>query len=177
MHTAHAPTRIDQPAFLRTLLPSLLTVQLGESDRDRLREHLQRLDPDDRRMRFMRTMSDPELKAFVAALDFAAAKRLGLLNREGEIVALAEGFAFGVGTRTDMEVAFSTDAAWRRCGLATRLFHDMAQLARERGIDRLVLQCDRRNIAMRRVLKAVDAETREESGEITAVWHCDGGEA
>lgn len=172
MHTAPAPTGIDRPAFLRTLLPSLPTVQLGESDRDGLREHLQRLDSDDRRMRFMRAMSDRDLEVFVAALDFAAATRLGLLSHEGEIVALAEGFAFGVGTRTDMEVAFSTDAAWRRCGLATRLFHDMAQLAHEGGIDRLVLQCDRRNIAMRRVLKAVDAETREESGEITAVWHC-----
>jgi RimJ/RimL family protein N-acetyltransferase len=177
MHTAHAPIRIDRPAFLRTLLPSLTTVQLGESDRDRLRKHWQRLDPDDRRMRFMRAMSDRDLEVFIAALDFAAATRLGLLNREGEVVALAEGFAFGVGTRTDMEVAFSTDAAWRRCGLATRLFHNMAQFARERGADRLVLQCDRRNTGMRRVLKAVDAETFEESGEITAVWPCVRGHA
>lgn len=176
MHTAHAPTGVDRPASLAARSPELRTVQLGTADRGELRAHLERLDADDRRMRFMRGMSDSDLQAFVDALDFTAATRLGILDPDGELVALAEGFAYSNGTQTDMEVALSTDAAWRRRGLATRLFHAMAKLARERGIDRMVLQCDSRNTGMRRLLNGVDAETRNESGETTAIWHCTRGQ-
>lgn len=176
MHATCAPTRFDRRG-LDTIGSGLRAVELGEKDRDQLRRHLKRLDQDDRCLRFMRAMNDRDLDAFVAAIDLTAATRLGLLDCDGELVALAEGFSYGAGTGTDMEVAFSTDTAWRRCGLATRLFYSMARLARERGIDRLVLQCDSRNSGMRRVLKGVDAETREHSGEITAVWRCAGESA
>jgi GNAT superfamily N-acetyltransferase len=124
---------IRRPPSLAAHLPALRIHQLGNADRDRLGEHLLRLDSHDRAMRFMRAMSDRGLASFVAALDFGAATRLGLLTPHGELVALAEGFTYAVGARTDMEVAFSTDASWRRCGLATGLFDAMARLARATG--------------------------------------------
>jgi hypothetical protein len=43
--------RIASPPWPLTQLATLRIVQLGDADRERLRGHLRRLDPDDRRMR------------------------------------------------------------------------------------------------------------------------------
>jgi RimJ/RimL family protein N-acetyltransferase len=170
-------TSTDPEPVLEGADSALRTVLLGEADRDRLRTHLLRLDPDDRRMRFMRAMSDVDIATFATDADFGPATRLGFVDLDGHLVALAEGFSYAVGSQARMEVAFSTDAGWRRRGLATRLFHAMGRIAQERGIERLVLQCDRRNTGMRRLLRNVGAQTCDESGEIEAVWNCTGPHA
>jgi hypothetical protein len=124
----------------------------------------------------MRAMSDGEIESFVAAVDFSAATRLGLLTSEGALVALAEGFPYRVETNRHGGGLFD------RCRLAQARIGDPT-LPRHgvegygHGIARLVLQCDSRNTAMRRLLRTMNGETCEESGEITAVWHFSGGQA
>ncbi len=143
---------------------------MAREDRPRILSHLTRLSDDDRRMRFMKGMTGSELEAFVEATELAGATRMGWLDPLGELVALCEGFAYSVGTRSFMELAFSTDAAWRRHGLARRLFAAMARRAKDMGIGRLELHCDSRNTGMRSLLRAVDAQTCVEKGEVDATW-------
>ena len=150
----------------------LRLVRLDDDDREKLRAHLSRLDADDRRMRFMRVMSDDDITTLVRSDTGEKAVRLGLVDPGGQVVALVEGYAYRVGARTDMELAFSTDQGWRRRGLATFLFHEIARLGRDQGVARLVLQCESRNLSMRRVLRNVDAQTAEDSGEVSAIWCC-----
>lgn len=71
-----------------------------------------------------------------------------------------------------MEVAFSTDPAWRRRGLARALGHAVTALAVHRGIGRIVACCHLRNRAMRCLFDAFDAETECDAGEVSAAWVC-----
>ena len=145
-------------------------IVVSAQDRARLLAHFLRLSPEDRRMRYMRAMSDENLQAQVAALDLTVDARVALLDPGGALVALGEGFVYAAGPRREMEVAFSTDAPWRRRGLARHLGFALARRAAERGVERVVLHCDRCNVGMRRLLGSVGAATHVEDGEVTAAW-------
>lgn len=88
---------------------------LAREDQTCILAHLARLSDDDRRKRFMTGITSGELKAYVDATEFSGATRMGWVDPLGELVALCEGFAFSAGSRSCMELAFSTDATWRRC--------------------------------------------------------------
>lgn len=143
---------------------------VGEKERFELLAHYLRLSADDRRLRFLRVVPDEGLRAHVAALDLTLGVRLALFDSAGSLVALAEGFCYRCGARHEMEVAFSTDAPWRRLGLAKSLGSAMAEHARAYGANRMVLQCDARNAAMRSLLNSVGATSEIEEAEINAVW-------
>ncbi len=143
---------------------------VGEQERRELLAHYLRLSADDRRLRFLRVVPDEGLRAHVAALDLNCGVRLALFDSAGSLVALAEGFCYACGARHEMEVAFSTDAPWRRLGLAKSLGSVMAAHARASGAQRMVLHCDARNAAMRSLLSSVGATSEIEEAEINAVW-------
>ncbi len=142
----------------------------GEADRQRRLAHLLRLSGADRRMRFMRIMSDEALESHVAALDLGRDVRLTLLDPVGSMVALAEGFIYMAGACREMEVAFSTDAPWRRLGLARFLWTAMTRRARDHDVERVILHCDSRNAGMRGLLSSVGASTHVETTEVHATW-------
>lgn len=141
---------------------------IGERDRHELLAHLLRLSEADRRMRFMQIMSNDALESHVAGIDLALNLRLALFDPNGSLVALAEGFSYVAGARREMEVAFSTDASWRRRGLAKRLWTAMVERARDHGVERMVLHCDSRNTGMRGLLSAVGATSSVEATEVHA---------
>ena len=132
-------------------------------------EHFLCLSDDDLRLRFLRCMPAASIEAHVAALDFDAAIRLGI-RRQGRLVAMVEGFIFGVHGDTTMEVAFSTDPAWRRRGLARALGEAIAEIATRRGVNSIVAHCDARNAPMKSLLQAFAAEIDREDGELIATW-------
>ena len=171
-HTPFAPRLCVQQfaAAARMNIADLHLSLVSQEERYRMFAHLLRLSDDDRRMRFMKGMSDRELEAFVQTADFSRATRLGWFDPAGELVALCEGFSYFVGSRPHMEVAFSTDAAWRRLGLAKSLFTEMACHAQAVGVECLELHCDSRNAGMRSLLRSVDAQTCLEAGEVDATW-------
>jgi RimJ/RimL family protein N-acetyltransferase len=150
--------------------PRLL--ELDDDDLQKVRMHLCRLDAEDRHLRFQRSMSDADIQAFVESPRHAQPRRLGFVDAEGHVVALVEGFSFRVGEHTQIELAFSTDREWRNRGLATQLFCAIARQGGPTGAARLVLQCSSRNLPMRRLLRSVGAQTREDGGEVDAVWMC-----
>lgn len=142
---------------------------VGEQERCVLLAHYLRLSADDRRLRFLRVVPDEGLRAHVAALDLTRGVRLALFDPAGSLVAVAEGFCYACGARHEMEVAFSTDASWRRLGLAKSLGSAMAAHARAHGAERMVLHCDARNAATRSLLNSVGATSEMEETQISAV--------
>lgn len=166
--------RGDEPRRVTTadVVPSarLRLVAVGEESRLQLLAHFVGLPVEDRRMRFMQFMSDEALASHMAGVDLARDVRLAFLDPFGSPAALAEGFTFAAGACLEMEVAFSTDVAWRRLGLARLLWAAIAQRARDSGVERVVLQCDSRNAGMRGLLNTVGARARVENSEVHAVW-------
>ena len=68
------------------------------------------------------------------------------------------------------EAAFSTDEGWRRNGLARKLCESLGEYATSVGVDRVVLHCHRRNAPMRALLRAIDAVTNFDEGDLEAEW-------
>ena len=145
--------------------PILLTADA----RSEVLAHLMRLSEDDLRMRFLRYMPVAAIEAHAASIDFDAAIRLGI-RRQGRLVAMVEGFIFGAHGETTMEVAFSTDPAWRRRGLARALGHAIAEIAVRRDVVRIAAHCDARNGPMTSLLRAFEAAIEREDGELSASW-------
>lgn len=149
----------------QSIHPGLLT----ESDRSAVLAHLLGLSDDDLRRRFRRCMTPASIRTHVAALDFNAAIRLGI-HRQGRLIALVEGFAFEANGEKTLEVAFSTDPAWRRRGLARALGTAIAALAGRQGVKRIVACCEATNGPMRAVMRAFNAEIEQEAGECHGEW-------
>lgn len=160
-------TSVRAPRRLR--LAPTGPVLLTADARPEVLAHLLRLSDGDLRMRFLRCMTVASIEAHAASLDFDAAIRLGI-RRQGRLVAMVEGFVFGAHGETTMEVAFSTDPAWRRRGLARALGHAIAEIAARRGVVRIVARCDARNGPMKSLLQAFEAAIEREDGELSASW-------
>ena len=161
-------TPLRDPRRFR-LAPAGLVSTLTADARPEVLAHLLRLSEDDLRLRFLRYMPAALIEAHVASLDFDAAIRLGI-RRQGRLVAMVEGFIFGEHGETVMELAFSTDPAWRRRGLARALGEAIADIAAGRGVIRIVARCDARNGPMKSLLQTFEAAIEREDSELSATW-------
>jgi GNAT superfamily N-acetyltransferase len=147
----------------------LVPVRLTWRDRTAVLDHLVRLDADDRRLRFMQALTDAAIAGYVARIDFSASTCFGCFDDAGGLVALAEGLPCDANPLRCVEAALSTDAGWRQRGLARLGFEALEAWCSERGVERIVLRCDARNTAMRRLLRSMAATTTVEDGEVDAV--------
>lgn len=143
--------------------------RLTSLDRIAVLGHLVRLDAVDRRLRFMQVSTDEAIAGYVARIDFGASACFGCFDEAGDLVALAEGLPCEADSPRCVEAALSTDAAWRQRGLARIGFGALVAWCLDRGVERIVLCCDARNVAMRRLLRSVAASTTVEDGEVDAV--------
>ena len=144
--------------------------RLDDDDRPAALAHFLRLSEADRHMRFLQVMPDHAIDAYVTQIDFSKAICFGMFDAEDRLVAFAEAIPYRAGTRLVAEAAFSTDEGWRRNGLARRLCDSLGEHARSVGIDRVVLHCHRRNAPMRGLLRAIDAVTSFDEGDLEAEW-------
>ena len=144
--------------------------RLADGDRGAALAHFLRLSEADRQMRFLQVMPDQAIDAYVTRIDFSKAICFGMFDAEDRLVAFAEAIPYRAGTRLLAEAAFSTDESWRRNGLARRLCDSLGEHARSVGIDRVVLHCHRRNAPMRGLLRAIDAVTSFDDGDLEAEW-------
>ncbi|MFO1327945.1 MAG: GNAT family N-acetyltransferase [Rubrivivax sp.] len=129
-------------------------VPLYASDRDRIRDHLLRLSPEDRSLRFAAgVVTDDSVCRYVDAIDLERDLVMGLVSKRGFVVGLVHGAVFDHRGRRHVEAAFSVDAAWRGVGFGTRLMEALLLHAAALG-DAVVLgQCAVRNRPMRRVFE------------------------
>lgn len=140
--------------------------RLTDIDRAAVRAHLLTLSDHDRQLRFCRHMSDAALSSYADRIDFDVEVCLGVFDGSDRLVAFAQGFHYtGGGCRT-MEAAFSTDAGWRRHGLAARLLAELTDHARRCGIERVIALCLAGNHPMRALLRAVGAACTVEDDEV-----------
>ena len=107
---------------------------------------------------------------YVARIDFSKAMCFGIFDAEGNLVACAEGIPYRFGDQLLAEAAFSTDEGWRKTGLARKLCESLGEHATGAGVDRVVLHCHRRNTPMRGLLRAIDAVTSFDEGDLEAEW-------
>jgi GNAT superfamily N-acetyltransferase len=132
---------------------------------DKFRDHLLRLDRDNRRMRFGMAVSD----GFI--IDYAS--RLGEMRcvvygffANGEMHAAAEMRQIGESWSTDAEGAFSVEQDYQNRGIGTELLGRIIRAARNRGVSRLYMNCLAENHKMQRICRKFDAELHFDHGEV-----------
>lgn len=144
--------------------------RLADGDRPAALAHFLRLSEADRHMRFLQVMSDHAIDTYATQIDFSKAMCFGVFDAEHRLVAFAEGIPYRADARVMVEAAFSTDEGWRRNGLARKLCESLGEYAKSVGVDRVVLHCHRRNAPMRALLRAIDAVTNFDEGDLEAEW-------
>ena len=145
-------------------------VRLEEACRPAVLAHFLRLSDGDRHMRFLQVMSDPAIENYVARIDFSKAICFGIFKAPNTLIAFAEAIPYRAGSRLVAEAAFSTDQAWRQSGLARQLCDCLGQAVLGVGVDRVVLHCLRRNAPMRALLRAIDAVSDADDGDLHSEW-------
>ncbi|WP_246479679.1 GNAT family N-acetyltransferase [Kaustia mangrovi] len=151
----------DKDAFF----DKALIRKLWPGDVELFREHLKRLDPESRRMRFGGAVSD------IFIDDYAdTACRLnsvihgcfvdGVLRAAAELRPVLESWPL------QAEAAFSVETPFQDSGLGTELMHRTIVAARNRGINTIYMICLRENGRMRHIAQKHKADLRFEDDEI-----------
>ncbi len=136
--------------------------RLNSGERSIVTAHLLRLSAEDRQLRFCRALGDDAISAYAQGIDFQHEVCLGTVDRQGALVAFAQGFQYKDRGERVMEAAFSTDAAWRRRGLGQLLFAEVTDYAATSGIVRVIAQCLAGNRPMRVLLRTVGTKFAED---------------
>jgi GNAT superfamily N-acetyltransferase len=118
----------------------------------RLEAHLRRLDPEARQTRFFTPASDRSIAVLVAAARPCA---LVTFEPDGLIRGTAE-IHPGEATGT-AEIAVSVEAPWQHRGIGARLTSAATRTAAELGHADIRLMCQRRNLPMLQIARALSA--------------------
>jgi len=122
---------------------------VSAANRPEILEHLLRLSPEDRRLRFGGPSSDETLAAYVARIDFARDAALGLRDDADALI----GFTHVAGAGGAIELGLSVAESHRGQGLAQRMFERAVLHARNRGIGELYMHCLSENAAMMHIAR------------------------
>lgn len=145
--------------------------RLGSSDRRAVVEHLLRLSDGARQMRFCHVLNDDGIRSYAEKLDFERDICIGVFDRQDNLVALVQGFAYAESGVRLMEAAFSTDETMRRRGLGRLLFAEITDFALAAGVEHVIAQCLAGNRPMRMLLIAAGATCEVEDGEVVGRLH------
>jgi GNAT superfamily N-acetyltransferase len=141
--------------------------RLGSRDRDRLRDHLLRLDSEDRQLRFGAHVSPAQVAAHCAALDTGRTLLLGYLA-QGELCAAGELTALvGAGPRS-AEIAISVERRFQGRGIGSALLRRLIVAARNRLFERLYMVCLIDNGRMMRLARRFGGRLEVEQGAVAA---------
>lgn len=161
-------------------LPPLALRRLGPLDARACRDHLLRLEPEQRRLRFSGTVGEAAIARHVAE---AFEPRALLLGRHvligavqgalpaARVVGLAE-LRLEPGRR-EAEAAFSVERAHRKRGVGARLFARVLLCARNRGVSRVHVRCLAHNVAMHALARRLGLALRFVDDEIEGVLALD----
>ena len=137
-----------------------------------IEEHLLRLAPTDRSLRFAAgVVTDETIRRYVAGIRFGTDAVLGIVDAGGELVAFAHGCVYTVGKRARVEVGFSVDADRRRNGFGSALMTEARRFAESIGAHSVVGMCVARNLPMRRIFETAGMTMTREEDEVHASCH------
>lgn len=144
---------------------SLAIRRLRRGETDLLVGHFLRLDPESRRRRFGRVMTDAALVSYAAAED----ARPGVV--EGAFVdAVLRGVAelrpFGAPADGTAEAAVSVEAEFQGRGIGTGLFGRIMLVAQNDGVRSLSVLCLEENTAMQRIARRKGGDLVAWPGEV-----------
>jgi len=139
--------------------------KLWPTETNKFRDHLLRLDKENRRMRFAHGVSDAFVEDYAARTGEMGALVYGFFV-DGEVRAAAELKKLGIAWGQEGEAAFSVEPPWQEQGLGTELMGRVIRAARNRGIQHLCVSCLAENAKMRTIARKHEAELRFEYGEV-----------
>ncbi|MCG8558893.1 MAG: GNAT family N-acetyltransferase [Hyphomicrobiales bacterium] len=129
------------------------------------RDHLLRLDPDSRRMRFGMAADDRFVEDYALRVNDMKSLVYGYVE-DGEVRAAAELRRLGAALRGEAEAAFSVEKDYQDSGIGTDLLGRIIRSARNRGIHRIYMNCLLENRKMQRVARKYEAVLHFEHGEV-----------
>jgi len=132
---------------------------------DKFRDHLLRLDRDNRRMRFGMAVSDDFIVDYASRLSDMRCLVYGFFA-DGVMHAAAEMRQIGESWSTDAEGAFSVEREYQNRGIGTELLGRIVRAARNRGVSRLYMNCLAENHKMQRICRKYEAELHFDHGEV-----------
>lgn len=147
--------------------------KLWPSEVGKIEEHLLRLSPHDRQMRFCGGVSDARIREYCKEISWTSTTYLGcfvdgVLRGVACIIVLPEGFSVVA------EIAFSVEAPFQNRGIGTVLVRKAISIARNRYIGTAYLFCLRENGKMRHIAGKFDAEFNyvgaDIEGKVSPTW-------
>ena len=136
-------------------------------ERERVRDHLLRLDPESRRLRFAGAVGPEQIEAHCAGLDWSHAVLLGYVAG-GAIRGLGELLPTDADGVRAAEIAISVERRWRNRGVGGELMRRLIVAARNRLIARLDMLCLMDNGRMLRLARRFEGRLSFERGEARA---------
>ena len=140
--------------------------KLASSERMLLRDHLLRLTPDDRALRFLSEVSVEHIEQYCTRVDehfrivigyFVA----GVMRGAGEIV-----FNAGPTWLAGCEVALSVEQSFQNGGVGAELLRRLLVLARNRGVSKVTMLCMRSNRRMQKLARKFEGELHFAAGDV-----------
>lgn len=135
------------------------------SEMEKFRDHLLRLDRENRRLRFGMPVSDEFIADYAERMSGMKGVVYGFFH-EGEMRAAGEMRQIGDIWSTDAEGAFSVEEDYQNRGIGTELLGRLVRAARNRGISRLYMNCLAENTKMQRIARKFRAELHFDHGEV-----------
>ena len=140
--------------------------KLWPSEVGKIEEHLLRLSPHDRQMRFCGGVSDARIREYCKEISWTSTTYLGcfvdgVLRGVACIIVLPEGFSVVA------EIAFSVEAPFQNRGIGTVLVRKAISIARNRYIGTAYLFCLRENGKMRHIkIGMLWIQEKNENGDL-----------
>lgn len=139
--------------------------RLWPTETDKFRDHLLRLDPETRRLRFAHLVSNDFVEAYASRMTEYGSLVYGHLV-DGVVRGAAELRRLGDAWGEEAEAAFSVEKPYQDHGVGTDLMGRVVRAARNRNIRRLYMSCLAENARMQAIARKHDALLRFEYGDV-----------
>lgn len=152
-------------------MPHLVPIrELEERHRERVLQHLLRLEPSDRYLRFGYSANDEQIHRYVEKINFETDDVFGIFNQRLTLIAMAHlAYTTDNKGRKSAEFGVSVLKIGRGLGLGTRLFERSATHAQNLGINTLYIQALSENTGMLKIARRAGA-TVERDGTESEAW-------
>lgn len=128
-------------------------------------EHLLRLGPTSRYMRFGHAVSDDFLRDYARSMDRHNIVAYGAFV-DGALRAVAELRRISDLCPLDGEIGLTVEDDWQDTGIGTDLLFHVQAAARQRGVDTIYMICSRKNYRMRSVAQKIHARVKPQPNQI-----------
>lgn len=175
-----APTSITTTAAAD--IPPMESVTLSDSrkirirpvdpsDVERERRFILGLSPQSRRMRFLDTMNEPSERLLRGLTHIAPGREAALIALEAERDEIVGVARYSAGSNGDAEVAVVVSDAWQHHGIGIALMSRLIDIARQRGVERLISVDPNSNYAMQRFAQRLGFRSRSEPDDPTMICY------